>query len=402
MVDSSDPKKPSIPDWQRPSPSPPSNEAPKEQKTSPASPPPAPRSALVEQASRFLEDASIRDAPTDRKISFLESKGLKNDEVQELLGVSRNPEASSTAEEAPSDTKEAPEPSTPQTDSQNPPSPPPQPGTVSTLARDVPPVITYPEFLLQAQKPPPLITARRLLYTLYLTGGLAAAFYGTSKFLVAPMLESLTSARHELAQTTHSNLEKLNEKLTANVSKIPPTSPQTHLHSTQSEIEDAESITSDPTELFHHDIATQTTPTMTRSPSGSSETPSSQSQTPPQKDITTSHTERLNIIHSHLSEFVTAEDAAVTALEDNKDAMAELQTYLDSLMYSSVNSGYVNGIYGTMYGGGSGYDGGTGASGQGQGSEDDAVTKFKAEIRGVKGALLSARNFPSGGPGWVR
>ena len=30
-------------------------------------------------------------------------------------------------------------------------------------------------------------------------------------------------------------------------------------------------------------------------------------------------------------------------------------------------------------------------------AEDDAIAGFKAEIRGVKGALLSARNFPSSG-----
>ena len=34
------------------------------------------------------------------------------------------------------------------------------------------------------------------------------------------------------------------------------------------------------------------------------------------------------------------------------------------------------------------------ATGVGRG-EEDAITNFKSEIRGVKGALLSARNFPS-------
>lgn len=30
-------------------------------------------------------------------------------------------------------------------------------------------------------------------------------------------------------------------------------------------------------------------------------------------------------------------------------------------------------------------------------AEEDAIASFKSEIRGVKGALLSARNFPAGG-----
>jgi hypothetical protein len=398
MSDSSDSTKALIPDWQRATPSPPSNEPSSEQKLSPSDDSPASRSALIEQASRFLEEESIRDAPIDRKISFLESKGLQNDEIQKLLGVSRNPEVSSKTEATPSETpKGASEPSASKSNLQTSQSLSPQSKVPSQPSRDIPPVITYPEFLLQAQKPPPLITAHCLLYTLYLTGGLAAALYGTGKYLVAPMIESLTSARHELAETAQTNLAKLNEKLTANVSKIPPSSLQSHPHATNTDAEDAESITSDPTELFHRDMATQTTPTMTRSPSPSSAS-SSQSQELPKKDITISHTQRLNVIHLHLSEFVAGEDAAVTSMEENKEVMSELQSYLDTLIYGSVNSGYSNGMYGSLYSGG-GYDGG---SGQGKEAEDDAVAQFKAEIRGVKGALLSARNFPSGAPGKVR
>lgn len=52
------------------------------------------RHELVEQASKFLETAEVKDAPTDSKISFLESKGLTDQEIQGLLGVSRNKDAS--------------------------------------------------------------------------------------------------------------------------------------------------------------------------------------------------------------------------------------------------------------------------------------------------------------------
>jgi hypothetical protein len=43
-------------------------------------------STLLAQASRFLEDPSIRDAPRDRKVTFLESKGVRSEEIDELLG----------------------------------------------------------------------------------------------------------------------------------------------------------------------------------------------------------------------------------------------------------------------------------------------------------------------------
>ena len=104
--------KPSIPSWQR------------AQSTTPASPPtsdteepaqqhqaestsepgaeesaehrPAAEGvSLLEQASKFLEDPSIRDAPRDRKASFLETKGLSKDEVEKLLGTEPEQDTSS-------------------------------------------------------------------------------------------------------------------------------------------------------------------------------------------------------------------------------------------------------------------------------------------------------------------
>jgi len=47
----------------------------------------------LETAKRFLEEDDIRDAPTDKKIAFLESKGVKSEDIQRLLGISSNAEA---------------------------------------------------------------------------------------------------------------------------------------------------------------------------------------------------------------------------------------------------------------------------------------------------------------------
>src|ERR1700761_4276754 len=41
--------------------------------------------SLVEQATRFLQDPSIQNAPRERKIAFLESKGLKREDMEVLL-----------------------------------------------------------------------------------------------------------------------------------------------------------------------------------------------------------------------------------------------------------------------------------------------------------------------------
>jgi hypothetical protein len=40
---------------------------------------------LLEQASRFLEDPAIRDAPREKKVAFLQSKGVQADDIERLL-----------------------------------------------------------------------------------------------------------------------------------------------------------------------------------------------------------------------------------------------------------------------------------------------------------------------------
>lgn len=53
------------------------------------------RETVIEQARKFLEEEEVKNATTDKKIAFLEKKGLKQDEIQSLIGVTRNEEASS-------------------------------------------------------------------------------------------------------------------------------------------------------------------------------------------------------------------------------------------------------------------------------------------------------------------
>jgi hypothetical protein len=43
--------------------------------------------SLLEQARRFLEDATIRDAPREKKVAFLESKGVSAEDIGTLLGA---------------------------------------------------------------------------------------------------------------------------------------------------------------------------------------------------------------------------------------------------------------------------------------------------------------------------
>ncbi|CEL00620.1 hypothetical protein ASPCAL00218 [Aspergillus calidoustus] len=366
------------------------------------------RSTLLEQASKFLQDESIRDASTDRKIAFLESKGLTSPEIDSLLGVSRNSEASgdasTTTEEDKSATAASTESSAQTTSPSIGPSAPSRTTTQSNTSapRDVPPIITYPEFLLHQSKPPPLVTLRSVLYTLYGAAGLGATFYTASEYIVKPMLANLTDARHDLASTTEANLKKLNEKLEQNVSQIPPsllTKPI--ISSAQSVVSDEdgldiESITSDPTELFHRDIGTQTTQDLTNPPPAVTSSAATEPEKPTPTSTALTHQKRLEQIGTQLRDFADTQTTSSTLQDTTRSRISDLQRYLDGLLYSksssypySATTGY--GMYSTP-----GLDSGSGAAtGVGKG-EEDAISGFRAEIRGVKGALLSARNFPSG------
>lgn len=398
-------KSASIPSWQtanktaEESPSPTSDDA-------PATTASTSRQALLDQASKFLEDESVRDAPTERKVSFLESKGLSSDDIEQVLGVSRNAEPSSssttaedkTQEETPSTspTQSEATPSSPPTTSSPPsntmPQPHPAPAPAPTAApRDVPPIITYPEFLFESSKPPPLVTMRSLLYTLYGAAGLGASLYGASEYLLKPMLANLTSARHELASTAETNLQKLNEKLEKTVSVIPAelTARKTKPYSDE-EDDDASSITSDPTELFHRDVATQTSPEPTPVISATGAVNSADSAAVSPSTVVNNHISRVESITSKLREIVDSEKDASTLDDSMRTRLTELHHYCDGLIYSgpTYSTGSTYGVWNSN-------TSGSNDNSSTRKAEDEAIAGFRADIRGVKGALLSARNFPA-------
>lgn len=96
MSDSETKLKAGVPSWQLQK-GPETEEENKEAKPETQSEEPS-RTELVESAKKFLKEDEVRDASTDKKIAFLESKGLNNEEIEQLLGVARNVEASNPAQ----------------------------------------------------------------------------------------------------------------------------------------------------------------------------------------------------------------------------------------------------------------------------------------------------------------
>lgn len=55
--------------------------------------------SLLDQARRFLEDSTIRDAPREKKVAFLESKGVNAEDIERLLGDNAQRQDASEVEE---------------------------------------------------------------------------------------------------------------------------------------------------------------------------------------------------------------------------------------------------------------------------------------------------------------
>jgi hypothetical protein len=248
--------------------------------------------------------------------------------------------------------------------------------------REVPPVIAYPEFLVHANKPSPLVTTNILMNTAYVTAGLYATIYGLSKYIIAPMEASLTQSRHELLAHTSEQLEDLNSKMTTMVSTVPQ-SKSVILKSENEHADNASDTTSDsdPTELFHRDFGTQTSPALSRRASSSED---SSPDTP--TDITTGHESRLKIMASHLKELETSGTGNIQKEDDIAKQLSALTSYLNEMTFSSPYYRY----------GSSSYSWSTPSAGATGAAKDDEIEKLKTEIRSVKGVLLSTRNFPRG------
>jgi len=370
MDDHDGPKPKTAPSWQR-------NDSttsdPLQDTTSPSSDNVATletREALLKQATKFLEDEDIRNAPVERRTSFLKSKGLTEHEISHLLqegqvDVEHIPEVEVMEDYGVDRGDDSPLQSTNKILNTTEPEPPAtrlksSPQTQEDLPqpkKEIPPIITYPEFLIHSRKPPPLITARRLLTTFYVATGAATTIYGTSKYVVEPMIESLTAVRHSLFETASGNLDTLNSKLESAVSKIPEGS-----HQPDDDGSDVESMSSDPARFYNRSTATQTSPHLSRSTSLTS-SPGLQPVSPNQLQE-----DGITEIYNKLTGIQLMNTSSLL-----ETSISDLRKYLDGLPHlDSTQSGKLW-----------------------EKSKPDEYSKLKAEIRGVKGVLLSARNFPS-------
>ncbi|KAH9844433.1 Peroxisomal membrane anchor protein (Pex14p) conserved region [Teratosphaeria destructans] len=324
-----------------------------------AAPPVDDGARQLEMVEKFLAEPAVQEAPLSKKRAFLESKSVPVETIDKLLPPEPKSDKGNEFLQAFHTQQQAARPAT-------------QPQTTSG-----PPIITYPEFLVDAHRTPPLITPTRVVNALYVASGVGALVYGASKYLVSPMIENLTESRHDFHSHTHTHLLEFNEQLSKIVSKVPDQ--KKDLPGLQGDEMEDESITSDPTELYHRDFGTQTSPPATPSPSAL-DLPTEAKKSEAEYTST-----GLGILQSHLNELLEGSLKNEQAHKERLEESRKLRHYLDTIMYSSPSPNVWTQQEDQW------------RSDAGMSKKADAVDNLKKEIRGVKGVLLSARRFPTMG-----
>jgi len=206
------------------------------------------------------------------------------------------------------------------------------------------------------------MTGATLVSSLYLGAATAATVYGANKFIVQPMLDTLTAARLDLSGTVKKNLDELNTRLL----ELAPASYIAGKGLTrprgEDEDSDASSDISDPSELFHVDAFTQTAPSL----SGHDDEEAGAGTMTPDSKLEELTSQMKVLVESHSD----GTDNELTFL------LEDLTSYLEGLNYDSAVS---SNIFASNFGGYGGSDK----------DKDDPILKVKQEIRSVKGVLLN-------------
>ncbi|KAK2607697.1 hypothetical protein N8I77_006358 [Diaporthe amygdali] len=337
----------------------------------------------LEQARIFLQDESVRESTREKKVEFLKSKGLGEADINTLLEETDAVGATTTTTTTQHATKLEPR-TEPAQDSTR---------AVSTpeFRADQPPIITYPEFLTKPAKPPPLITASGLVNSLGIVAGLSTFVYGATKYLVSPMVDTLTDARVEFHENANKNLSQLVEKLEHAVSEIPEsyhtagkkaalTSTHAAAPYTDAGDDDASSY-DDPTELFHRDVGVQTSPPSTPGLAGGLSYPTADSTGAGAKHSSMvtaqQQADKMGRLISSIRDLSTDLASQADGFGETKNVLDDFGRDLHTLTYPpesfGVSSSY---LYGAA-----------------RNEPDDEIKKVKNNIRSVKGVLLSTRSF---------
>ncbi|CAK7245205.1 MAG: hypothetical protein STHCBS139747_006778 [Sporothrix thermara] len=356
----------------------------------------------LEQVRVFLRDESVQRESRPRKAAFLASKGLTSAQIDQLL-----------AEEDEVATAEGPAPVQ---------------GAIvpAEQASSLPPIVTYPEFMARAPRPPPLVTPNVFLGALYGSAAVSSLLYATARLVLAPMVDALTESRAELHDTAASNLTRLLDQLEKVVSEVPEAAragsggeaARSSLAAASAPPGEDDNVSTDestdsyddPTEVFHRDIGIQTSlpasPALAPKVTIDSTVPSLSTSLASPTTSSAREPSQSYYQAERLSDLVTSIRSLSQGWAGPGDVLSEIQTTVDVFREDveklsrppayAYGGGMGSGIYG--YGssismtGSNKYPGYVTTT---RNEPDDEIRKAKENIRRVKGALLTTRTFPT-------
>ncbi|KAI1649468.1 peroxisomal membrane anchor protein conserved region-domain-containing protein [Daldinia loculata] len=325
----------------------------------------------LDQARKFLKDETVQNSSIDKKREFLKGKGLDDTQIKQLLDeveqdaqASNPPTTNESNDEANGKQAAAEESRDAEKIIQ----------AASSSTSNLAPIITYPEFLTTAPKPEPLITPSRLANILTVSGSIWALLYGTARFAINPMIGSLNDARTDYYAHVSEKLGQLVEKLEDTASEVPyHNGKPLKSRLDEGSYADDESTFSDPTELFHRDIGTQTSPVMMNQEFGSS------TNSLADKPID-SQARRLTALRASLREISDMHVRHAEGAADLNSLLREVRDEVDKIGLPPMMD------FSSIHGG----------LGYGRSTEPtDEVKKTKDAIRSIKGMFLSSRSFPT-------
>lgn len=337
--------------------------------------------STLDQARRFLQEETVKNSSTEKKIEFLKSKSLEEADITKLLEEAGLPPT--TQPSTPPATQSA----ITSLESIEP------PASMPESKPDHPPIVTYPEFLTKPTKPPPLITASGLLNSLTIIGGFSTLVYGATKYIVSPMVSSLTQARVDFHEHANDHLTNLVDRLEQAVSEIPPgyhaaaagkghnhklLTDDAHRHDHDDNTSNS-STYDDPTELFHRDVGVQTSAPPSPQPAQTYLNPLSAMNPRTPAEQTQHQADRLKRLTVGVRGLALDVVHQVEEMEATKGELETFGSELHNLTYPPESFGVgSNYLYGAS-----------------RAEPEDEIKRVKTSIRAMKGVLLSTRNFPA-------
>lgn len=220
------------------------------------------------------------------------------------------------------------------------------------------------------------MTTNFLIGTMYAVAGTVAGIYGLSKYVLDPMHDKLTEARHDVFTHTDAHMDELNSRLEALApgSAAKPAEDDDDQRSKSGESDDSE-----PTDLFHKDVGVQTTPLSRNASAWSLSDAAAEAAA---ADPLSHQESRLKSLAANVRDLAQSAATSSGKQKNLTDQMDALKEFLLAIGLPAAHGRYKNPNFSNW------------SSIANRPPVGDELDRFRAEVSRTKGLMLSTRNFP--------